>query len=80
MSRFRGARITNEAVRGTESELGSVDVLINNAGYFDAPTFAPAVFLASDEASAIIGTELVVDCGLMAGNTVMSREITLEDR
>jgi len=36
-------------------------------------------FLASDEASAVTGTELVVDCGLTAGNIVMSRELTLED-
>lgn len=37
------------------------------------------LFLASDQASAITGAELVVDCGLSAGNIVMSRELTLED-
>jgi NAD(P)-dependent dehydrogenase (short-subunit alcohol dehydrogenase family) len=37
------------------------------------------LFLASDQASAITGTELAVDCGLTAGNIVMSRELTLED-
>ncbi|HUX65686.1 MAG TPA: SDR family oxidoreductase, partial [archaeon] len=36
-------------------------------------------FLASDDAAAITGAELAVDCGLSAGNIVMSREITLED-
>ena len=37
------------------------------------------VFLASDEASAITGVALPVDCGLTAGNLVMARELTLED-
>ena len=37
------------------------------------------VFLASDAASAVTGTVLPVDCGLSAGNIVMSRELTLED-
>jgi NAD(P)-dependent dehydrogenase (short-subunit alcohol dehydrogenase family) len=36
-------------------------------------------FLASDSASAITGIELPVDCGLTAGNIVMSRELTLEN-
>lgn len=36
-------------------------------------------FLASDDASAVTGSELLVDCGLTAGNIVMSRELTLED-
>ena len=36
-------------------------------------------FLASDAAAAITGIELPVDCGLTAGNIVMSRELTLED-
>jgi NAD(P)-dependent dehydrogenase (short-subunit alcohol dehydrogenase family) len=36
-------------------------------------------FLASDAASAITGATLPVDCGLMAGNIVMARELTLED-
>jgi len=36
-------------------------------------------FLASDAASAVTGAAIPVDCGLMAGNIVMSREITLED-
>jgi NAD(P)-dependent dehydrogenase (short-subunit alcohol dehydrogenase family) len=36
-------------------------------------------FLASDAASAITGAALPVDCGLMAGNLVMARELTLED-
>lgn len=36
-------------------------------------------FLASDAAAAITGAALPVDCGLMAGNIVMSRELTLED-
>lgn len=35
-------------------------------------------FLASDAASAITGAAIPVDCGLMAGNIVMSRELTLE--
>lgn len=35
-----------------------------------------AAFLASDEASAITGAILPVDCGLSAGNIVMTREIT----
>jgi NAD(P)-dependent dehydrogenase (short-subunit alcohol dehydrogenase family) len=34
-------------------------------------------FLASDAASAITGVVLPVDCGLLAGNLVMTREITL---
>ena len=38
-----------------------------------------AGFLASDAASAITGVTLPVDCGLMAGNIVMSRELTLEE-
>lgn len=36
-------------------------------------------FLASDAASAITGTSLVVDCGLTAGNIVMTRELTIQD-
>ena len=36
-------------------------------------------FIASDAASAITGVVLPVDCGLMAGNIVMARELTLED-
>ncbi|WP_366556514.1 SDR family oxidoreductase [Aquibaculum sediminis] len=36
-------------------------------------------FLASDAASAVTGVALPVDCGLTAGNIVMSRELTLED-
>lgn len=36
-------------------------------------------FLASDAAAAITGTTLVVDCGLTAGNIVMTRELTLND-
>jgi NAD(P)-dependent dehydrogenase (short-subunit alcohol dehydrogenase family) len=38
-----------------------------------------AGFLASDAAAAITGVALPVDCGLTAGNIVMSRELTLED-
>lgn len=36
-------------------------------------------FLSSGAASAITGIELPVDCGLTAGNVVMSRELTLEN-
>lgn len=36
-------------------------------------------FLASDHAAAITGAVLTVDCGLTAGNPVMTREVTLED-
>jgi NAD(P)-dependent dehydrogenase (short-subunit alcohol dehydrogenase family) len=36
-------------------------------------------FLASDLASAITGVALPVDCGLMSGNFVMTRELTLEE-
>jgi NAD(P)-dependent dehydrogenase (short-subunit alcohol dehydrogenase family) len=36
-------------------------------------------FLASDDAGAITGAVLPVDCGLMAGNIVMTRELTLEE-
>ena len=36
-------------------------------------------FLASDLAAAITGTSLVVDCGLTAGNIVMTRELTVQD-
>ncbi|WDR03116.1 SDR family oxidoreductase [Devosia algicola] len=36
-------------------------------------------FLASDAASAVTGAAIPVDCGLTAGNIVMTREITLED-
>ena len=35
-------------------------------------------FLASDDAAAITGAVLNVDCGLTAGNIVMTRELTLE--
>ncbi len=35
-------------------------------------------FLASDDAAAITGAVLNVDCGLMAGNIAMTRELTLE--
>lgn len=38
-----------------------------------------AMFLASDDASAITGAMLPVDCGLSAGNLVMTRELTLSD-
>ncbi len=38
-----------------------------------------AAFLASEDASAITGAMLPVDCGLMAGNIVMSREITMSE-
>jgi NAD(P)-dependent dehydrogenase (short-subunit alcohol dehydrogenase family) len=36
-------------------------------------------FLASEQAAAITGVVLPVDCGLSAGNIVMARELTLED-
>jgi NAD(P)-dependent dehydrogenase (short-subunit alcohol dehydrogenase family) len=36
-------------------------------------------FLASDAASAVTGAALPVDCGLLAGNIVMARELTVED-
>ncbi|MBV9219228.1 MAG: SDR family oxidoreductase, partial [Methylobacteriaceae bacterium] len=38
-----------------------------------------AAFLASDAAAAITGVVLPVDCGLSAGNIVMTRELTLEE-
>ena len=38
-----------------------------------------AAFLASDDAAAITGAMLAVDCGLTAGNIVMAREITMAD-
>ncbi len=38
-----------------------------------------AAFLASDDAAAITGAVLPVDCGLTAGNIVMSAELTLEE-
>jgi NAD(P)-dependent dehydrogenase (short-subunit alcohol dehydrogenase family) len=38
-----------------------------------------AMFLASEDAAAITGAMLPVDCGLSAGNLVMTREITLSD-
>ena len=37
-----------------------------------------AAFLASNDAAAITGAVVPVDCGLSAGNIVMSRELTLE--
>lgn len=36
-------------------------------------------FLASDLASAVTGAAIPVDCGLMSGNIVMARELTLEE-
>lgn len=36
-------------------------------------------FLASDAASAVTGASIPVDCGLTAGNIVMTRELTLEE-
>ena len=36
-------------------------------------------FFASDSAAAITGASLVVDCGLTAGNIVMTRELTIQD-
>ena len=36
-------------------------------------------FLASDAASAVTGAAVPVDCGLTAGNIVMTRELTLEE-
>ena len=33
-------------------------------------------FLASDDAAAITGVALPIDCGLSAGNIVMARELT----
>jgi NAD(P)-dependent dehydrogenase (short-subunit alcohol dehydrogenase family) len=36
-------------------------------------------FLASDAASAVTGAAIPVDCGLMAGNIVMTRDLTLEN-
>ena len=38
-----------------------------------------AAFLASDDAAAITGAVLPVDCGLTAGNIVMARELTLRE-
>lgn len=38
-----------------------------------------AGFLASDDAAAITGVVLPVDCGLSAGNIVMARELTLAE-
>ncbi len=37
-----------------------------------------AAFLASDEAAAITGAVITVDCGLSAGNIQMAREVTME--
>jgi NAD(P)-dependent dehydrogenase (short-subunit alcohol dehydrogenase family) len=36
-------------------------------------------FLASDDASAVTGAAIPVDCGLTSGNIVMTRELILED-
>jgi NAD(P)-dependent dehydrogenase (short-subunit alcohol dehydrogenase family) len=36
-------------------------------------------FLASDHASAVTGAAIPVDCGLMSGNIVMARELTVEN-
>jgi NAD(P)-dependent dehydrogenase (short-subunit alcohol dehydrogenase family) len=36
-------------------------------------------FLASDAASAVTGAAIPVDCGLMSGNIVMARQLTVED-
>jgi NAD(P)-dependent dehydrogenase (short-subunit alcohol dehydrogenase family) len=36
-------------------------------------------FLASEQASAVTGAAIPVDCGLSSGNIVMARELTLED-
>jgi NAD(P)-dependent dehydrogenase (short-subunit alcohol dehydrogenase family) len=36
-------------------------------------------FLASDAASAVTGAAIPVDCGLMSGNIVMARELTVEN-
>jgi NAD(P)-dependent dehydrogenase (short-subunit alcohol dehydrogenase family) len=36
-------------------------------------------FLVSDAASAVTGASIPVDCGLMSGNIVMARELTLEE-
>ena len=36
-------------------------------------------FLASDDAAAITGVALPIDCGLSAGNIVLARELTLEE-
>lgn len=38
-----------------------------------------AIFLASDDASAITGVALPVDCGLMSGNLVMTRNLIQEE-
>ncbi|MEX0860323.1 MAG: SDR family oxidoreductase, partial [Cucumibacter sp.] len=38
-----------------------------------------ALFLSSDDASAITGATLPVDCGLTAGNIELTRNLTLED-
>ena len=38
-----------------------------------------AFFLASDAASAVSGAMVPVDCGLSAGNIVMTRELTVEE-
>lgn len=38
-----------------------------------------AIFLASENARAITGAMLPVDCGLLSGNIAMSRELTLEE-
>jgi NAD(P)-dependent dehydrogenase (short-subunit alcohol dehydrogenase family) len=35
-------------------------------------------FLASDDASAVTGAAIPVDCGLTSGNIVMTRELILE--
>ncbi|MGI9294460.1 MAG: SDR family oxidoreductase [Pseudomonadales bacterium] len=37
-----------------------------------------AAFLASDDASAISGATVPVDCGLSAGNLIMARELTVD--
>ena len=58
--------------------LGYFPILLLPAALVGIPHQVIA-FLASDSASAVTGASIPVDCGLTAGNIVMTREITLED-